>query len=163
MNEFPNLETHLLVLPEWIDENGHMTTNSYLPAFDQATENFLKHLDIGWIYADGTRAIYALGMNLDFHRELLNGDNLSISTTLLDFDHKRIHFFHQMFQSDDGYLAATNEILIINISIETRRSVAFSSEILDRLRHLSEAHAGRSIPLNAFRQLKILRKGNAEE
>jgi acyl-CoA thioester hydrolase len=161
MTEFPNLETHLQVLPEWIDENGHMTANSFLPAFDLATETFFKYLDIDWIYNE--YSLYTMGMNLDFRRELLQGNPLSIKTTLLDFDHKRIHLFHQMFQSDVGYLAATNEILLINVSLETRRSAPFSDVLQDRLRGLLQLNEGKGSPPNAFRQLKIIRNENTEE
>ncbi len=160
MSEFTELETRLDVLPQWIDENGHMTVNAFLPAFDQATETFFKYLDIGWTYAD--QSLFALGMNLDFHHEVLTGDHLSIRSTLLDFDHKRIHLFHQMFQTEAGNLAATNEILMMNVSIATRRSAPFPAVIQDRLRFLSLAQTARDVPPHAFRQLKIRKKQDAD-
>jgi acyl-CoA thioester hydrolase len=158
MIDYPQPDTQLSVLPEWLDENGHMTSNAYLPAFDQATEAFLRHLKLGWTYADGKFSLFTLGMNLDFRGELLVGNRLSIKTSLLDHDQKRIQLFHQMTQIDAGYLAATHEILIMNISMETRRSAPFTKEIQEQLLELSRWQAQQDVPIGAFRKLGIHHK-----
>ncbi len=158
MTDSSALETRLTVLPEGLDENGHMTTNAYLPAFDQATETFFRQLRIAWLYDDGKLSLFTLGMNIDFHNELLLGDQLSISTSLLDYDHKRIHIFHEMIQTDAGYLAASNEILIMNMSMETRRSASFSEEIQEQLEDLSRQPTSQKVPTGAFRKLGIRKK-----
>ena len=80
MTDSPLLETRLTILPEGLDENSHITTNGYLPAFDPATEKFVRQLQIDWTYANGKLSLFALGMNIDFHNELRLEDNLSIST-----------------------------------------------------------------------------------
>jgi acyl-CoA thioester hydrolase len=162
MTDSPLLETRLTVLPEELDENGHMTTNAYLPAFDQATEKFFRQLQIDWTYANGKLSLFTLGMNIDFHNELRLADNLSISTSLLDYDHKRIHIYHQLMQADAGYLAASNELLIMNMSMQTRRSASFTEEIQDKLESLSRLHASQAVPKGAFRKLGIRKKENTD-
>jgi acyl-CoA thioester hydrolase len=82
---------------------------------------------------------------------------MRFTTQLLDFDAKRFHYIHHMYHGTEGYLAATNELMSIHISEETRRSAPMQPEILDRLAAIKEAHdelpqnpyAGRVIGLRA--------------
>ena len=53
---------------------------------------------------------------------------------------KRIHYFHQMYHADDGYLAATNELMSLHVSESTRRSAPMAPEVLDRLARIQAAH-----------------------
>jgi acyl-CoA thioester hydrolase len=68
------------------------------------------------------------------------GDELRFATRLLGFDAKRIHYFHEMYQAREGYLAATNELMSLHVSQETRRSAPMAPEILERLAEIERAH-----------------------
>ena len=50
-------------------------------------------------------------MNVDYLREVFAGDSVRIVTRLIDCDHKRIHYFHEMHHATKAYLAATSDAL----------------------------------------------------
>jgi acyl-CoA thioester hydrolase len=149
-----------VVLPGWIDGNGHMNVGYYLIAFDQATDTFFDHLGIGWDYvAHGLGAIFALEAHLSFVRELHAGDPLRVTTQILDYDEKRLHLFHALYQGEAGWLAATNELMLMHIDPGTRRGAPWRREILGRIAILAQAHAGLPRPDHAGRIIGIPRKG----
>ena len=43
-----------MVLPEWIDANGHMNLAYYVVLFDQATDLLYDALGVGQAYRDAT-------------------------------------------------------------------------------------------------------------
>src|SRR5512144_1543295 len=105
-------ETRLEILPEWTDQNGHMNVAYYVLAFDRATDTLYDALGIGWSYLSREqRSLFTLSMNVDYVAEVFAGDRVHIVSRLIDFDHKRIHYFHEMHHASEAYLAATNEIL----------------------------------------------------
>ena len=59
---------------------------------------------------------------------------------LLEHDAKRIHYLHEMFHGEAGYLAATNELLSLHVSQKTRRGAPMAPEILERLGQIQRAH-----------------------
>ena len=60
--------------------------------------------------------------------------------SLLDFDAKRIHYIHEMYHADAGYLAATNELMSLHVSEQTRRGAPMADEIVERLRRIRAVH-----------------------
>jgi acyl-CoA thioester hydrolase len=92
-----------------------------------------------------------------YHREVREGDPLRFTTLLLGHDAKRLHYFHQMYHAAEGYLAATNELMSLHVSEETRRGSPMAPGILERLRVAQAAHdrlprppqVGRSLGLAA--------------
>src|SRR2546428_14145083 len=45
-----------------------------------------------------------------------------------------------MYHAEDGYLAATNELMSLHVSESTRRSAPMAPEILERLVRIQAAH-----------------------
>ena len=70
---------------------------------------------------------------MTYHREVREGDPLRFTTRLLAHDAKRIHYIHEMFHGEAGYLAATNELMSLHVSQATRRGAPMAPEILERL------------------------------
>ena len=90
-------KTLLSVAPEWVDYNGHMNLAFYVLAFDKATDNFYDQLGIGLDYrAEQDSSMFTLGINVDYLREVFQGDELLITTQLLEVDKKRLRYIHQM-------------------------------------------------------------------
>ena len=117
------------VRKEWIDYNRHMNVGYYLVAFDLATDAWLDYLGLDEAYRERQQVTtFTLEAHVTYQRELLLGMPLRFTTRLLDFDAKRIHYFHELYHADDGYLAATNELLSLHVSLATRRSTAMSEE-----------------------------------
>jgi acyl-CoA thioester hydrolase len=149
-----------VVRSEWIDHNHHMNMGYYLVVFDLATDEFFRWIGLG---ADHRRThqvtTFCLEAHVTYHREVREGDPLRFTTQLLSHDAKRLHYIHCMFHATDGYLAATNELMSLHVTLETRRGAAMAPEILARLATIQHAHdrlarppqVGRVIGLGAGR------------
>ena len=83
---------------------------------------------------------FCLEAHVTYHREVKERDRLRFTTRLLDFDAKRIHYIHEMYHADAGYLAATNELMSLHVSEQTRRGAPMADEIVDRLRRIRAVH-----------------------
>jgi len=146
------------VRPDWIDHNGHMNMGYYLVVFDWATDDFLRWVGLDEAHRQTRRVTtFCLEAHITYHREVRAGDPLRFRTRLLAYDAKRIHFFHEMLHAEARYLAATNELMSLHVSEDTRRGAPMASEILEHLARIQTAHAalprppqvGRTIGLGA--------------
>jgi len=90
-------------------------------------------------------------MNIDYVSEVFDGEPLSVTTQLLDMDHKRIHYLHTMVHGNDERLVAHNECLCMNISLDNRRSAPFPSSVRNKLKPVFLEHQ----KLARFKVLKI--------
>ena len=145
-----------VVRPEWIDHNQHMNMGYYLVVFDYATDEFFA-----WVGLDAAhraaRAIttFCLEAHVTYHREVRAGDPLRFTTRLLAHDDKRIHYLHAMYHADEGWLAATNELMSLHVSRATRRAAAMAPEILARLAAIRRAHDALPWPPQAGRAIGL--------
>lgn len=144
------------VQPEWIDFNGHMNVAYYVLAFDQATDTFNANLGIGPQYTSDTRlSMFVVDMNVTYKRELKEGALINCTTQLLEFDAKKLRVFHQMFHTTEGFLAATNELIMVHVDLQTGRSCPFPDAALERLQTIARQHQSLSIPESVGRQLSL--------
>ena len=149
------------VRPEWIDHNDHMNMGYYLVVFDLATDEFLS-------YAGLTRehrlshniTTFSLEAHITYDREVAVGAPLRFATHLIDFDEKRIHYIHQMYHGEEGYLASTNELMSLHVSQETRRAAPMAPEITERLGKIKAAHVNLSLPPQAGRHIGLRQRKN---
>jgi len=130
-----------VVLPEWIDYNGHMNVGYYHVAFDVASEPFFEFLGFTPEYrkAHGITT-FALESHLAFLREVKVGDRLRFEARLLDHDYKRIHFFQEMYHAEEGYLAATYESVSSHVDLASRRTSPMGEALLARVAAVLEVH-----------------------
>ncbi len=148
------------VRPEWIDYNDHMNVAFYVLVFDHGTDAFFEWLGMGETYRQRTNcSSMALETHITYQGEVRLGDPLRVTTQLVGFDVKRIHFFHRMYHAEKGYLAATYECLSIHVDLGQRRSAPFPADLQRRLSDVAAAHAclprpaelGRSVGLGRGR------------
>lgn len=160
MSDSAPLELHTdVVRPEWIDYNGHMNVAYYVLAFDYATDTFFDYIGLDRAYkAAANSTTFIVDMNVSYLSEVLQGDGLRFTTQLLDADEKRLHYFHSMYHAEKGYLAATNEILAVHISLESRRVAPMRDDLWRRVATLRDAHRTLPIPPQAGRSIGIRRK-----
>jgi len=147
------------VLPEWIDWNGHMNVGFYVVAFDKATDTLCQQFGCSWEYTrEKIGMTFVLEAHVTYDREVKEGDPLRIATQILDHDAKRIHFIHMMYHGTEGYLAATNELMLMNIDYATRRSAPWPEWAMERITKLAAAHTPLPRPLQAGRLIGIKKK-----
>lgn len=141
-----------VVLPAWIDHNGHMNVAYYLLAFDQATDLFFDHLGLDAAHREATGGTtFAGDIHLTYQRELREGDPLRVTAQLLGYDDKRLRFFQRMVHAEDGFLAATMECLTLYVDLARRRVAPFPSDIRARLAAVLAAHSALPLPPEAGR------------
>jgi acyl-CoA thioesterase FadM len=144
----------------WIDYNQHMSEGYYGVAFGEATDAFMDFAGLDEAYRVQSKCtIYTVETHITFLRELKVGTSLQITTHVLGFDAKRIHIFHEMFQAEAGYLAATMEAMLLHVD-DTPRTTPLPPDILTRVDAIYQAHknlprspqAGRRVSLAKDKQ-----------
>ena len=130
-----------VVKPEWVDWNGHMNVAYYVTAFDQASGTFMRNIGLGRNYVNNKLGMtFVLETHVTYDRELREGAPLAFKTQLLDRDAKRVHLFHEMFHGEQGYLASTNETIVMNIDYATRKSGPWPAQAAERLEAIWAEH-----------------------
>jgi acyl-CoA thioester hydrolase len=146
------------VHPDWIDYNGHMNLAYYMLAFDHATDAFFDFLGLGVNYMKARAgSTFTLEAHITYDREVMLDAPLRVETQLLAHDSKRLHYMHFMYHAEEGYLASTNELISLHVSMETRRSAAMPDDVQARLEAVAAAHAILPRPEQAGRVISIVR------
>ena len=144
------------VLPEWVDWNGHMNVAYYVLAFDQASGSFMRNMGLGRNYVDSKSGMtFVLETHVTYDREMKGGAPMRFTTQLLARDAKRVHMFHEMFHAEQGYLAATNETIVMNIDYATRRSAPWPMQAAERLEAIWASHRNLARPAKAGRVMGL--------
>ena len=141
---------------EWIDYNGHMNVAYYVLVFDQGTDAFLDYLGMDADYREHSgNSTYVLESHITYERELKEGEAYRVTTQLLDWDAKRLHYFERLYREADDTLAATTEIMLMHMDMGTVRSAPMPAEIQANVASLMEAHAALPRPPQAGRVIGI--------
>ena len=147
------------VLPEWVDWNGHMNVAFYVTAFDQASGTFMRNMGLGRDYVDNKLGMtFVLETHVTYDREMRGGAPMRFTTQLLERDAKRVHLFHEMYHEEQGYLAATNEVIVINIDYASRRSAPWPMQAAERLEAVWGEHKSLPRPAKAGRVMGLAKK-----
>ncbi len=146
------------VLADWIDYNGHMNVAFYVMAFDRAVDEVYDALDLGRAYAarEG-RSMFAVGLDIDYLRELHRDEAYRIDTRILDLDDKRLLYHQEMVRTADGVLAARATWLALHVDLESRRAVPFPAAKAALLRDVVLCHAVLPRPADLGRRLAVKR------
>jgi acyl-CoA thioester hydrolase len=151
--------THQTVPSEWIDHNGHMNVAYYVLAFDVATDAVYETWGLGEQYPETSGcSVFTLGIDVDYLSELFEGDRITITTQLLDWDYKRIHYYHRLVHAKSGKLTAVNECLAMNVHLGNRRSTPFPEDVQENLAAVYKEQQQLKKPVNSARRLAIKRK-----
>lgn len=135
------------VVPEWIDYNGHMNLAYYVLVFDHATDQFLDYIGLDSDFrAHHEGSTFTGELHLNYEKEAREGDLVYVSTQLLGYDEKRIHYFHQMYDSRDDSLIATNELLSLYMDMRIRRVGLMPGKIIEMLAAIQDAHKCLPVP-----------------
>ncbi len=131
----------VLVAPEWIDYNGHMTESRYLEVLADSTDAFLRRIGILGSYIDAGRSYYTVETHIRHLGEVHAGDRLSVATRLLGHDEKRLHLFHELYRGEDDGVVATGEHILLHVDRAAGKTTAAAAEILATLAEIAEAQA----------------------
>ena len=147
------------VIADWVDYNGHMNVAYYVLVFDHATDTLLDHIGLGDVHRDATgESVFVVEAHVTYEREAMEGDALRVTTQILDADEKRIHAFHCMYAGDEEAVVATNELMILSVNLDTRKTTPFGDPIAERLEALKGDHSLIPRPPQAGRSVGIRRR-----
>jgi acyl-CoA thioester hydrolase len=145
-----------VVLPEWIDANGHMNMAYYVVLFDQATDLMYDTLGVGQAYRDATgNSTFTAETHTRYEREVRIGERVRVTSYLLAVDRKRLHYFHEMFHAEGGHRVATQELLGLHIDLSVRRVAPMPTELYAGILALVHEHAGKPLPRCVGRRISM--------
>jgi acyl-CoA thioester hydrolase len=131
------------ILPEWLDYNGHMNVAYFVLVFDHGTDAFYPLIGLGKPYRQRTgKSTFAVESHITYQRELSVNEEVKVTTQLLGFDEKRIHYFHAMWHAETNVQMATLEQLALHVDLTTRKVEVMPAESQRLLHELWESHKG---------------------
>lgn len=136
-----------VIVPEWTDYNGHMNVAYFTLIFDHATDVFYPLVGLGKPYRERTgKSTFAVECHISYLREASIDDQVMVTTQLLGFDEKRIHYFHEMSHAEKGYKMATLEQLAVHVDLSARKVEPLPDSARELLEACAEAHKDLPVP-----------------
>ena len=150
------------VRPEWIDENQHLNMGFYVVVFDYAKDAWLDYIGLDARHKrEREVTTFTLEAHVNYLRELGADAPLRFTTQLLGFDEKRIHYVHSMLHGEEGFVAATNELMSLHVGTATRRAAPMDPEIQATLAEILERHSRIDPPAQVGRSIGLAAKPRA--
>ena len=132
-----------------------MTEAAYLTAFGWATDVLFRYIGDDEAYRAAGHSFYTVETHINFDRECALGEPLRVTTQLLGFDDKRMHFFHTMYHGDTGDRLATTEQMLVHVDMKAGRSSPVQPEVRAALAAIMEAHGDMPVPERVGRQMAV--------
>src|SRR5947199_6240966 len=121
------------VFPWHCDEMGHMNVMWYVGKFDEGTRHFFHALGLTpQFLRANNRGMAAVEQTIEYKRELLAGDIVTVHSTLLDIKDKSVRFSHEMRKADTDEIAATTTLTGVHVDTIARRACAFPAEVREK-------------------------------
>jgi len=150
------------VSSDWVDYNGHMNVAYYVLIFDHATDAFLAEIGMNEKLREDTgSSVFVAEAHVTYDNEVMAGEDVYVTSQLLDCDEKRLHLLHTMYTGKDDGLCATNELMILQVNLNTRKVGPFLDQVQDRIRDIYKVHKGIARPPQAGRVIGIRRRNTS--
>jgi acyl-CoA thioester hydrolase len=132
MNELP-ITYRGTVYPWHCDHMGHMNVMWYVGKFDEASWQILASLGLTRTRTreEGIGAV-AVEQHINYKRELLAGDIVTIRSGVIEVKDKVMRLFHEMKNEETGEIAATMTVVAIHIDVHARKARALPEDIRER-------------------------------
>jgi len=126
-----------VVYPWHCDHLGHMNVQHYVAMFDQAGYHLTHALGLSFDYsADHGHAPMDVQHTVKFMNEQKVGSLITIVSGIVEVGAKTHNMFHRMTNTETGVVAATSEIVSLNVDLAVRKA----AEIMPDVRAVLEAH-----------------------
>src|SRR5271168_617764 len=149
---------HARIEPDWIDYNGHLRDAYYGLVASYAIDDLMDFLGLDAAYRQRTQCtLYSLEMHIHFLHEVKGSDELTVITSILDFDRKRIHAGCTFHCARLAAAAATADMMLLHVQQgEKPASAPFAEAVTARLSALRLSAAAREAfgPLSRKIELK---------
>ena len=129
---------------DWTDYNGHMNEARYLQAFSDASDRLMEAVGIDAAYIAAGQSCFTVETHIRHLGEASAGDEITITTRILEAQGKRLHLWHEIYVAD--HLIATGEQMLIHVDLASRRACAPSDDVAQRLGDLAARHGVLPMP-----------------
>lgn len=145
LNELP-ITGHGEVLPDWIDEMGHMNVMWYTHLFSRAVFGMFDLFGFTPEYMKlHTAGSFALEMHVRYLAEVRVGQKVTLRTRILGRTPKRLHYMQFLIidgtEAGAPKLSATGELVSAHVDLNIRRQTPWPEELSARLDPIVAAHA----------------------
>jgi len=127
--------TYLGTIYPWhCDHMGHMNVMWYVGKFDEATWQLfaMMGLPASRLRQEGI-GLVAVEQRIEYKRELLAGDTISIRSGFQEVREKVALFFHEMINQETQEIAARTFLTGVCIDLKTRRARPLPTDIRERI------------------------------
>jgi acyl-CoA thioesterase FadM len=151
---------HVTIEPEWIDFNGHVRDAYYGLAASYAVDGLMDHLGLDTAYRESSHCtLYTLEMHIHFLHEVKQSDNLTILTSILDVDRKRIHAGFTFACSRLAEPAATADMMLLHVHQGQKPvSAALPDAVAEKLNAVKLSPAARDALGPLSRKIELKRR-----
>ena len=146
------------VIQEWVDYNDHMTEAAYLTVFGWASDVLFQFIGVNDQYRAGGSSFYTVETHIVYEREASIKDPLKVTTQVLDFDTKRLHFNHEMFNQSSGDRLSTCEQMLLHVDSAAAKSSIIKPSVASALEAILSSHRKLTTPPAVGRIMKINHK-----
>ncbi len=146
------------VVADWVDYNNHMTEAAYLTAFGWASDVLFQYIGINDDYRAAGNSYYTVETHIVYEREADYDDKLRITTQVLDFDTKRLHFNHEMFNVASNKRLSTCEQMLLHVDSVAAKASVIKPSVALALDAILSSHRALAIPPEVGRTMKIIHK-----
>ena len=146
--------------PDWIDYNGHLRDAYYVVAMSLAVDEVMDHLGLDAHYRERTRCtLYTLELHIHYLHEIKATDELSVATSVLDYDAKRIHAACDFRCPRIDGPAASADLMLMHVHQgEKPAGAPFPAEVAARLESLKVSPAEAAARRFFSRKIEIKRR-----
>jgi acyl-CoA thioester hydrolase len=121
------------VKEDWIDYNGHMNMAYYVQCFEESSDFLLEHMDLGYRYAiEEQKGVFVIKCEINYRKEINLHEIFIISLEELICKGKKLVVGLKMLNAINETIA-DYKILNLNVDLESKKSVTFSTAITDQL------------------------------
>ena len=130
-----------------------MTESRYLDVLANASDAFLRHVELNASYLDGGHSLYTAETHIRHLAEAHTGDRLDVETQVLGADAKRLHLFHTVRNARSGTTVATGEHLLLHVDTRAGRVCSMIEPLAGRVSTIASLHAALPVPPGAGRHV----------
>ncbi|MGA1413130.1 MAG: thioesterase family protein, partial [Ilumatobacteraceae bacterium] len=117
-----------------------------------------QYIGINDDYRAAGNSYYTVETHIIYEREADFDDKLRITTQVLDFDAKRLHFNHEMFNLATNDRLATCEQMLVHVDSKAAKSAPIPDSVAAALTAIKQSHSKLPTPPEIGRTMKIKHK-----
>ena len=120
-----------------LDRLGHMNIQHYMARISEAGFAVMEKIGLGESSAaNGRKALSMLRCEIEFRRELTQGEATRIETEMQKVGTSSLTFRHRLIVEADGKLAMEAKVVAVCIDLDARRSAPLPDEVAATARAL---------------------------